>query len=135
MRVTKLETRHLWESFNPEFPHLDFNVRSEETRQAYDEHERFAAGRDRLASTQELFHQLINRTNGDSSTVSIAMARALSRNHRTLQQSAVRDVLHGIVLWARYISDNDLYDARNEALADMAGDLERFIEEHPLPYV
>ena len=136
----KFNSTNSRDGFHAEFPSLDFERLTAETEEILQDKrslERYQRSREQMLIAQRSFKTLVDSVNSMSNNnlVALAFCKEMTKTHRTLQQSLVGQLLIGIRAYAEWAKENNLYDARNEAFVKMADDLERLLEDHPLPFV
>ena len=132
MPKLKFTDEHLKDSFNVEFPNRDdLNIKNE------NDIERYHRSNDQMEEMEKAFEQMTKMVNSMSrnNLLAIAICRQMARTHRTLQQATIQQVLMGISAYLKWAQENGRFDGRNEAMVRMADDLEKLLEDHPLPFI
>jgi len=120
--------------FCPAFPETDSVTRREFSP---NEEQQYFDSREKLDETKTIILRLIGLINvmNGGEEVYFGVARALTRTHRTLQQSFAGIVLRAIVDSFAYMEENRMTDLRNEAACKLGKALKAVMDEHYLPFI
>ena len=93
---------------------------------------------DEMAIVQEKIEKIVqdlSRFVNVGTDFSDAFADALSREHRTLQASIVKNLLNGLVKYAKNAEVHQFIDMRNEAAVKVIRKITPTIVDNPIPFI